>query len=1456
MLAAIISFSLRNKLVIGLFVAALIALGAWSFYRLPIDAVPDITNNQVQVVTLAPDLAAREIEQFITYPVEQVLATIPGKTEIRSISRSGLSVVTIVFTESTDLYWARQQVSERLTEVQEQIPSGSGRPEMAPVTTGLGEIYQYTIQPQPGYASRYSLTELRTIQDWIIRRQLRGTPGVADISSFGGNLKQYEVAVHPDRLRSMGISLDEVVKALEANNENTGGAYVEKGAGTWYIRSEGLLRNERDIASVTVHQTAGGLPVRIGDIGEVRIGKAIRYGALTRDTLGETVGGIVLMLKGANSAETIQHVKERIGEIKTSLPEGLEIVPYLDRSKLVNNAIRTVRNNLAEGALIVVFVLVLLLGNLRAGLIVASVIPLAMLFALCMMRVFGVSGNLMSLGAIDFGLIVDGAVIIVEAVVHTMQRYVAVNPAVPVMSREQLDATVKDSTGRMMKFAAFGQLIILIVYLPILSLTGIEGKMFRPMAETVSFAIIGALILSLTWVPVASSLFLKRKVSVKPNVSDRIIGAIRSRYLPLLTRALTRPLLMTGSAVALLAISLWLFSRMGGEFIPTLDEGDFAVEMRLMQGSSLSHTIETTHRAAEILMRRFPEVERVTGKIGTSEIPIDPMPPEACDLIISLKDRSEWTSASSREELANRMQEALEEQIPGVLFGFQQPIQMRFNELMTGARQDVVVKIYGEDLDSLAAISSRLVSVVERTHGAVDIYEEKLGGLPQLIVRPRRDRLARYGISVSEVNAVVNTAFAGQRAGLVFEGERRFDLVVRLPEELRNNLQSLGQLTVNDAKGNSIPLAELADIVTEPGAAQIQRDEARRRAIIGFNVRGSDVESVVKELQQAVSAQVKLPPGYSIRYGGQFTNLIEARGRLSIAVPVALLLIFMLLYFTFHSVKYALLIFTAVPFSVIGGITALWLRDMPFSISAGVGFIALFGVAVLNGIVLVGFFNQLRREGETDLKALILKGASERLRPILMTATVASLGFLPMALSTSAGAEVQKPLATVVIGGLISATLLTLFILPVLYMLFERKRGNTRRMPVVPLILLLLVLPVAGGAQTTKPLSLDEAVQAALTHHPRLKQAGLETAASKALETTAFDFGRLSAELMGGEYNSNYYDHNYTFTQSFPFPSTVAQQRSLNKGLTKVAGLTEQASRKEVVQQVSETWFRLYALREKLHLLQQQDSLFRRIEQAAGLRYRSGETGRMEELSAQNQRALITSRRMETEQDILAAEFALQLYTGSEQPVSVQTAPAAAKKPLPPAMHAQSWQQSPLLLSAQQGQENFRLRKTVERNRLLPELTIGYFNQSLMGYHLINGKETFFDRNRRFTGYIAGISVPLWFAPQTARIRSATLLEKAAVQQVALTEMNLRAAHQQALLELQKSVRLLEYYETSALQTAATALEQAHKAYETGESDYLSLAHIASQSFGVQQSWLDELLRYNLAVLRLEFLSE
>ena len=1063
MFQKLITYSIRHKLVIGVLSIALAIWGVWSLVHLPFDSTPDITDNQVQVITQAPSLGAQEVEQYVTTPVEMALANIPRIQERRSISRSGLSVITLVFDDAADIYWARSQVSQVVEQLEKELPKNT-ETEMGPIATGLGEIYHYTIRAKEGYEHKYSLTQLRTMQDWIVRKQLSGTPGVAEVSGWGGYVKQYEVAINTDQLNASGVSVSEVFDALQRNNANTGGSYIEQNSNQYYIRGIGVVKNLEDVANITV-KTVDGTPVKVGDVAKVQLGHATRFGAVTRNGEGEVVAGIAIMLKGENFQEVIKNVKERINQIQKSLPEGVVIEPFIDRTNLVDRVEGTIARNLIEGGLIVIFVLVIFLGNWRAGLVVASVIPLSMLFAFGMMKTFGIDGNLMSLGAIDFGMIVDSAVIIVEAVVthintgHFSQPEVRAaylaqcqngGAATPfALTQKQMDEEVHFSASRIRQSAAFGEIIIMIVYIPLMTLVGIEGKMFRPMALTVFFAILGAFILSLTYVPMASSLMLSRKVHTRKTFSDRVIEKLQAWYRPVLDWVLARNKDVITGAVALFCVSVVGFKYLGGEFIPSLEEGDFAVEMSMSQGTSLSQMVESCTKAEKLLKKEYPEIKQVVSRIGSAEIPTDPMPVERADIMIALKPKAEWTSAKTTPELMEKMEETLSA-IPGLEAEISQPIQMRNNELLTGIKQDVAIKIFGDDLDVLTQQAGKVKKMIENVPGVSGIFVEEVAGLPQIQVKYNHEKMAAYGVSVDDISEILETTFAGAVAGSLYEGDKKFDIVLRMDPSQRN-VETLEQLSIPLKDGTDIPLSQVADIDYSPAPAQVSHEDGARRIYVGFNVKGRDVQSTVEDIQEILDEKLKLPDGYYYNYGGEFENLQSATNRLMVVIPIALVIILLLLYATVKNVRESLFVFSAIPLAAIGGVWALWLRGMPFSISAGVGFIALFGVAVLNGIVLIGQMNQMQREEKTADKLSASSGVTElihhriiescmvRLRPVLMTALVASMGFLPMALSQGDGAEVQRPLATVVIGGLITSTLLTLLVLPAIYKTFTRK---------------------------------------------------------------------------------------------------------------------------------------------------------------------------------------------------------------------------------------------------------------------------------------------------------------------------------------------------------------------------------------------------------------------------------
>ena len=1063
MFQKLITYSIRHKLVIGVLSIAMAIWGIWSLVHLPFDSTPDITDNQVQVITQAPSLGAQEVEQYVTTPVEMALANIPRIQERRSISRSGLSVITLVFDDNADIYWARSQVSQVVEQLEKELPKNT-ETEMGPIATGLGEIYHYTVRAKKGYEDKYSLTDLRTLQDWIVRKQLSGTPGVAEVSGWGGYVKQYEVAINTDQLNANGISVSEIFDALQRNNANTGGSYIEQNSNQYYIRGIGVVKSLEDVGNITV-KTVNGTPIKVSDVAKVQLGHATRFGAVTRNGEGEVVAGIAIMLKGENFQEVIKNVKERISQIQKSLPEGVVIEPFIDRTNLVDRVEGTIARNLIEGGLIVIFVLVIFLGNWRAGLVVASVIPLSMLFAFGMMKTFGIDGNLMSLGAIDFGMIVDSAVIIVEAVVthintgHFSQPEVRAaylaqcqngGAATPfALTQKQMDEEVHFSASRIRQSAAFGEIIIMIVYIPLMTLVGIEGKMFRPMALTVFFAILGAFILSLTYVPMASSLMLSRKVHTRKTFSDHVIEKLQAWYRPVLDWVLARNKDVITGAVALFCVSVVGFKYLGGEFIPSLEEGDFAVEMSMSQGTSLSQMVESCTKAEQLLKKEYPEIKQVVSRIGSAEIPTDPMPVERADIMIALKPKIEWTSAKTTPELMEKMEETLSA-IPGLEAEISQPIQMRNNELLTGIKQDVAIKIFGDDLDVLTQQAGKVKKMIEDVPGVSGIFVEEVAGLPQIQVKYNHEKMAAYGVSVDDISEILETTFAGAVAGSLYEGDKKFDIVLRMDPSQRN-VESLEQLSIPLKDGTNIPLSQVADIDYSPAPAQVSHEDGARRIYVGFNVKGRDVQSTVEDIQEILDEKLKLPDGYYYNYGGEFENLQSATNRLMVVIPIALVIILLLLYATVKNVRESFFVFSAIPLAAIGGVWALWLRGMPFSISAGVGFIALFGVAVLNGIVLIGQMNQMQREEKTAdnlsssigvtevIHHRIIESCMVRLRPVLMTALVASMGFLPMALSQGDGAEVQRPLATVVIGGLITSTLLTLLVLPAIYKTFTKK---------------------------------------------------------------------------------------------------------------------------------------------------------------------------------------------------------------------------------------------------------------------------------------------------------------------------------------------------------------------------------------------------------------------------------
>lgn len=1448
MLNKIIEFSVRNKLIIGIFIITLIGYGTYQFTKLPIDAVPDITNNQVQVITIAPSFGATDIERLVTFPIEQVNNNISGLKEIRSFSRFGLSLVTIVFDDATDVYWARQQVAERLQQVQSQIPQGIGTPSLGPVSTGLGEIYQYVVRPKEGYENKFNETDLRTIQDWIVRRQLLGVKGVAEVSSFGGKLKQYSIEVDPNKLLSHNITITDVFKALENNNQNTGGAYIEKGPTVLYIRSEGLLGNIDDIKNIAVKSAIGGTPLFIRDVADIKIGYATRYGAMTYNDKGEVAGAVVMMLKGANSSDVIKNVKERIAQIQKTLPDGVVIEPFLDRTKMVNNAIGTVEKNLMEGALIVVFVLVLFLGNFRAGLLVASVIPLAMLFAVIMMNLFGVSGNLMSLGALDFGLIVDGAVIIVEAVMHRLshsKHFVGIDK----LSQQQMDKEVNQSAGKMMNSAVFGQIIILVVYLPIFTLQGIEGKMFKPMAQTVAFALLGAFILSLTYIPMMSALFLSKKIKHKQNLSDRMMGKIERVYQYALNKVVGFPKTVLLSVIGLFIAAVFILSTLGGEFIPALEEGDFAVDTRVLTGSSLNTTIANTQKAAHILKTQFPEVEKVVTKIGSGEVPTDPMPMEASDMMVILKPKKEWTSAKTFDELSEKMGKALES-VPGITAGFQFPVQMRFNELMTGARQDVVCKIYGEDLDTLAAYANKLGSIINTVDGAKNLYVEAVSGMPQIIITYNRNTIAQYNLNIADINKVVNTAFAGQSSGLLFEGEKRFDVVVRISGEQKKDVKDVQNLLIPTPQGTQIPLYQLANVQIKEGPNQIQREDAKRRIVVGFNVRGRDVQSIVTELQVKVDKQLKFPAGYYVTYGGAFENLNAAKKRLMIAVPVSLLLIFLLLYFAFNSIKQGLLIYSAIPLSAIGGILFLALRGMPFSISAGIGFIALFGVAVLNGIVLIAEFNRLKMEGLTDVKRIVLMGTKVRLRPVLMTAFVASLGFLPMAVSNGAGAEVQRPLATVVIGGLLIATFLTLFVLPVLYMMFEKGFTKKKKPKITAVTTILIILFLSTGQRLSAqiPITLKAATDTAIKNNLEVKNEQLKAQYQQLLIKTSATVPQAGLIAEAGQINSIYNDTKFGISQSFSFPKVYVKQKELLQQEWKSSLLNVSVKEALLKKQVAQVFYMILYVEQKKILLQYADSLYAAFYKKAELRLAKGESNVLEKASAETQLGQINVQLSQLKQDLVMLQLQFQVLLNTATPFV--PGKATSKVDLLLFTDTVLLNEHPVLNVIRQQQHIADATIQLEKSRLLPDLSIGYNNVSIQGTGADNKT---YGTSKRFSSVQLGIGIPIFNKAQKAKINSAKFSKQVAESNYSAGLQRLQTEYQVAIAQYNKYIQTVQYFESKALNNASLIVATANLQLANGSINYLEWVQVINQATAVRSDYIEAVRSLNEAAIQLNF---
>ena len=1438
----IIQFSIRHKLIVILFVLAIIGFGSYALSRIPLGATPDITNNQVQVITTSRNLSTQDVEKFLTYPVELEMANLPGVEEIRSVSKFGLSVVTIVFNESLGTYLPRQLIAEKIKSASENIPANFGAPEMGPITTGLGEIYQYTLEVKPEYKDWYTSTDLRTLQDWIVKRQLSGIDGVVEINTWGGYLKQYEVAIDPEHLNALRITPTQVYNALEANNSIAGGSYVEKSGKAYFIRGEGLTQSIPDIENIVV-STHNGIPVLIKDVATVGYGHAPRFGAVTGNGDGEKVLGQIMMLKNADSNKTINLVKERIEEIQKSLPEGVYINPFLDRSELIAKTTFTITENLVLGCLIVIFVVVLLLGNWRSGLVVASVIPLCLLFALSLMYIFGVDANLMSLGAIDFGIIIDGAVIIVEFIAYQFtKRNNEFKGLDKTATRFKKDEIALASSGRMMKSAIFGQTIILIVFIPILSLSGVEGKMFIPMALTFCFALLGAMLLCFTYVPVASALFLKPETKTKPNISDKLMQLLHKGYLPSITYAMKHRKIVVGFGIALVLGGGYLFSTMGSEFVPTLDEGDFVIQPVLKTGTSLSETVKTTTRIEQILMKNFPEVEQVVSRIGAAEVPTDPMSMEECDVMIRLKPKDEWVSAESKDELATKFKEALEI-IPNLEVEFTQPIEMRFNELVTGVRSDIAVKVFGEDLTILAQKADEIKNAIQNVPGASDIIVEKTEGLPQMKVVYKRAEIARYGVNIAELNNLIALGFGGAATGVVFEGERKFDLVVRLSEDYRKNLESLKRIYVTTASGNQVPLEELATITYDKGPAKISRDDTNRRVVVGINVRDRDLQSVVDDVKQLIDAKVSLPTGYYVTYGGQFENLQSARNRLLIAVPIALLLIFLMLYFAFSSLKEALLVFSAIPLASVGGILLLWMRGLPFSISAGVGFIALFGIAVLNGIVLIEHFKEMKYHDDMDLKDIIIHAANDRLRPVLITAAAAALGFLPMAVSNNAGAEVQRPLATVVIGGLVTATLLTLIVLPVLYYVFSKPvkfKNKYKNVTTIVVIGLLTLVPKQVQAQDKK-VTVAQVIDSAMVNNLHLQSVNAQVNSAKALQGTAYSIDKTHVYYEYDENNlamNNEPIHVFGVQQNFKFPTVYGAKYKLMQKAAQVAEAGQQYNAQQVLQQLMlQINTVLYtAAKERIYFTL--DSLYKDFAHAAQRRFELGETNYLEKITA------ATKQREITIQWQAAGKNKENAYAGLYQLAQLQDGVVLQDEELVKLFVTRNEvAQNALISLYEQKQQMAGLAYKHEKQQLLPDISVSYFQGSNSGI----------DKNLH--GYQLGLQIPVFFKGEHSRIKAAKYEKQSAELELESYRSLLTTQYQKLQNQLQQQQMQLTYYEEEGNTLTEEIIKTANSSFKNGEIDFFQYLQSMETAMKSRLGYLDALYQYNNIVIAINYLT-
>ncbi len=1442
MLERIIKFSIHNKLIVILFTLTIAGLGLYSVSKIPVGTVPDITNNQVQIITTSTNLSTQEIEQFITAPVEMEMANLPGVLEIRSISKFGISLVTVVFEESLGTYLPRQLIAEKIKSASEKIPEIYGTPEMGPISTGLGEIYQYILDIKPGYEDQYTPMDLRTIQDWIVKRRLTGLKGVVEVNSWGGYLKQYEIALDPILLRSLDISLIEVYDALENNNNISGGSYIEKNKQSYFIRGDGQVKNLDDIKNIVI-KTNSGIPVFIKDVATVHFGYANRFGAITANGKGETILGQVMMLKNANSKEVIKAVKDRVEEIQHNLPEGVFINPILERGELIAKTSFTVAENLILGALIVFITVLLLLGNIRSALVISSIIPLALLFTISMMYIFGIDANLMSLGALDFGIIIDGAVIIVEYIVFKMnQKYDVIIKSSNEEKSVISDDIAREGASKMMKSAIFGQVIILIVFIPILSLQGVEGKMFHPMALAFSFAIIGAMLMGLTWLPVASSLFLKPSDFNKKSISKWILDKVYKSYFPVIKWSCEHKKVVLSAAALSLIVTLFLFTRMGGEFVPTLDEGDFVIQPALKTGTSLSETINMTTKMENILINNFPdEVDQIVCRIGAAEVPTDPMSMEEIDMIIKLTPKKQWQKAKSKEGLANKFKEALSV-IPGVENEFTQPIEMRFNELITGVRSDIAIKLYGEDLDYINQKANEIKKLVTDIPGAGDVILEKTTGLPQIKVDYKRMQLAKYNVDVEMLNTYLSSAFGGNIAGVVFEGEKRFDMVMRLQNTNRTDIKDIRNLMVTIPSGVQIPLSEFADISYTEGPAKISRDNTRRRVVVSVNVRNRDLQSVVEDIRAVIEQNVKLQPGNYIEYGGQFENLKNATNRLMIAVPVALLLIFIFLHFAFQSFKDALMIFTAIPLATVGGVFLLWLRGMPFSVSAGIGFIALFGIAVLNGIVLIEHLKELQKDSNLTMREVIIQGTRDRLRPVLLTAGAAAMGFLPMAISTGAGAEVQRPLATVVIGGLVTSTMLTMIALPLFFEIFYNVVGIKlfpfRLIRSKTLLILLLIIPTFP-VLSQEEVSLEQLKQSAIENNKYLKAASIHVQQAEANIKTSFSIPKTNISYGLDENNIAENNHPlrvWGIDQEFSFPTYYSARYKANTISSEIVQKQYDLEQNKVLKEVSGNYFECVLCKSNINRYKELSELYANLLIQSERRLSLNDINKLEYLNIKSRNNEIAFKIKDLEIAYNNAYERLKLLTKFPDEFTV-SAEIDLLKPEELDM-ANSLIGEITQLKNKYAESIIK----VEQNQVLPDLSVAYFIGS-----------NNYENSKNYQGYEFGISIPLFYKSYHNTIKSAKLAYSA---QQMYSEHKMDEANQRITEyknELLKYKMIIQQYEETEIALAKEIKRIALESYKQKEIDFLRFAASMESAISIESAYNEAIFNYNMTYLEIKY---